>query len=255
MRAEDRFLSRRMVLGLAAGLGAMAVASAGRSASMSASSAQRKPAVENLKVNPSRTALINVDMQRCFVEGSPLAAPDGLALTKRINTLAKSCRDANAMVIHTRCMVRSDGTNLGAMGSLVPPFIVQLYTEGAPSAQLHDALYVARGDIILDKPRYGAFHATDLDLILRARSIDTVVISGIATNICCDTTAREAAQRDFRVLFLSDGTATKDMGGVSALDLQRTTCASMAQVFGKVHTIDEVIGALEECRRPPLSAG
>jgi ureidoacrylate peracid hydrolase len=139
--------------------------------------------------------------------------------------------------------MRADGSNLGVMAELVPPFIVALYTEGSDAAQLHDALEVGSTDIILDKPRYGAFHATDLELILRSRGIDTVVISGIATNICCETTAREAAQRDFRVIFLRDGTATKEMGGVSAADLQNATCASLGMVFAKIANTEEVIRA------------
>ena len=80
--------------------------------------------------------------------------------------------------------------------------------QGSESAALHPGLVVEPRDLLLDKPRFGAFHGTDLELILRARGIDTVIISGIATNVCCDTTAREANARDFRVLFLSDGTAT-----------------------------------------------
>jgi len=71
-----------------------------------------------------------------------------------------------------------------------------------------------------------------------------VLISGIATNICCETTAREAAQHDFRVVFLSDGTATKDMNGVAATDLQRATLASVGMVFAQIATIDEVEGNL-----------
>ena len=60
----------------------------------------------------------------------------------------------------------------------------------------------------LEKPRFGAFHGTDLELILRSRGIDSVIISGIHTTVCVDTTAREADMRDFRVFFLSDGTST-----------------------------------------------
>ncbi len=197
-----------------------------------------------LMIDPIRTALINVDMQRCFVEGSPLAAPEGLDLVERINDVIRACRDVGAAVVHTRGWMRPDGSNLGVMGELVPPFIVQLYTEGFGSAELHDALDVAPTDIIVSKPRYGAFHATDLELILRSRGIDTVIISGIATNICCETTAREAAQRDFRVLFLSDGTATKEMNGVSAAELQRATCASLGMVFARIVTVEDVTTAL-----------
>lgn len=195
----------------------------------------------DFSIVPKRTALINVDMQRCFVEGTPLASPDGPALAARINELMSACREVDMLIVHTRGWMKPDGSNLGVMAEIVPPFIVDLYTEGAESAELHDALNVAPTDVILNKPRYGAFHGTDLETILRSRGIDTVIISGIATNVCCDTTAREAAQRDFRVLFLSDGTATKEMNGVPADELQRATCASLGMVFAEIATIDGVI--------------
>jgi nicotinamidase-related amidase len=204
--------------------------------------------MSDLVLEPARTALLNVDMQRCFVEGSPLAVPEGPALVERVNGLSRTFRDLGALVVHTRGWMRPDGSNLGVMGELVPPFLVELYTEGSPGAQLYDGLEVSPQDVILNKPRYGAFHATDLELVLRSRGVDTVVISGIATNICCETTAREASQRDFRVVFLGDGTATKDMLGVSAADLQRATCASIGMVFGRIATVEEVRHAL-------LSAG
>jgi nicotinamidase-related amidase len=191
-------------------------------------------------------ALINVDMQRCFVEGSALASPEGIELAGRVNRLSEVCRRAGIMVVHTRVWIRPDGSNLGVMGELVPPFIRSLYTAGAPTAELHDALVVEHGDVILDKPRYGAFTGTDLDLILRSHGIDTLIISGIATNVCCETTAREAAQHDFRVLFLTDGTATREMNGVSAQDLQRATCATLGMVFAQIVTVDEVIEKIQK---------
>ena len=62
---------------------------------------------------PARTALINVDMQRCFVEGSPLASPDGLSVLARINRLAAACRDAGILIVHTRGWMRPDGQPRG----------------------------------------------------------------------------------------------------------------------------------------------
>ncbi|HET7310113.1 MAG TPA: isochorismatase family cysteine hydrolase [Mycobacteriales bacterium] len=206
---------------------------------------------DHLQLNPARTALVNVDMQRCFVENSPLAAPDGPELVRRLNELIRVCRQTGTLVVHTRGWMRADGSDVGpVMSELVPPFIVALYTEGADSAQLHDDLDVAPEDVIIDKSRYGAFHGTALESTLHARGIDTVIITGIATNICCETTAREAAQRDFRVLFLRDGTATKEMNGISADDLQRATCASLGMVFARIADIDEVTGALLAAREP-----
>jgi ureidoacrylate peracid hydrolase len=202
---------------------------------------------------PSRTALLNVDMQRCFVEDSPLASPDGVALTERINRLSRACREIGILVVHTRGWMRPDGSNLGVMGEIVPPFIVELYTQGAESAELHDALLVDERDVIVDKPRYGGFHGTDLEMILRSRGVDTVIISGIATNICCETTAREAAQRDFRVFFLSDGTATKEMAGIPADELQRATCASLGMVFAQIATVDEILEKIHTAALSPAN--
>lgn len=189
---------------------------------------------------PATTALLNVDMQRCFVEDTPLASPDGPALVEKINALIRTCRETGALIVHTRGWMARDGSNHGVMAELVPPFLVDLYTEGTPAAELHDALDVAADDLIVNKTRYGAFHGTDLAQQLRQRGIDTVIVSGIATNICCETTAREASQHDFRVVFLSDGTATKEMNGVSAQDLQRATVASIGMVFAQIATISEV---------------
>jgi ureidoacrylate peracid hydrolase len=208
-------------------------------------------------LDPARTALLNVDMQRCFVDGSPLASPEGLALATRINRLSSACRDAGILVVHTRVWMRPDGSTLGVMGEMVPPFIRDLYTAGAETAEIHDAVVVAAEDIILDKQRYGAFTGTDLEMILRTRGIDTVIVSGIATNICCETTAREAAQLDLRVFFLSDGTATREMRGVSADELQRATCASLGMVFAQIVTVDEMIDKIRRAsgtRREPVGA-
>jgi hypothetical protein len=79
---------------------------------------------------------------------------------------------------------------------------------GSESAEFHECLVIDGKDVILEKPRFGAFHCTDLELLLRSRGIDTIMVTGISTNVCCETTAREAAIRHFHVLFVEDATAT-----------------------------------------------
>ena len=106
-------------------------------------------------------------------------------------------------------------------------------------------------DVLLDKPRRGAFQSTDLELILRSRGIDTVIISGIATRVCCETTAREAVPRDFQVFFLSDGTAMADMPGASAAELQKATLATLGFLFAQVLT-DEM---MQKIRHPAHRCG
>ena len=195
---------------------------------------------------PSNMALVNVDMQNCFVENSPVAAPGGLEVLERINRLIAACRAAGVLVVHTAHVVRPDGSNIGVMGEIVPPVNDGVIDKGSPSAELHGGLDVADGDILLDKPRLGSFHGTDLELILRARGIDTIVVTGICTNICCETTAREANVRDFRVFFLTDGTATFGIGDLTAEDIQAATCATLGFAFAQLASVDEMIAGLRQ---------
>jgi ureidoacrylate peracid hydrolase len=182
-------------------------------------------------VVPERTALINVDLQNTFVDKTP----DGLAIVERVNRLAAACRDAGILVIHTSHVLRPDGSNMGLLRE-IPAVRDGVITKGAPSAALHPQLVIDSRDLLLEKPRFGAFYGTDLELILRARGIETLIISGITTNVCCDTTAREANARDFRVLFLSDGTATPD-----GAEAHQAALDTLEGLFAQVLTIEQVL--------------
>jgi ureidoacrylate peracid hydrolase len=202
--------------------------------------------VAGFDVVPERTALVNVDLQNYFVEN----APDGLLILDRVNRLARECRKAGVQVIHTSHVLRPDGSNIGVLGELVPPVKEEGFlNQGTRTAALHDDLVVEPGDIRLEKPRFGAFHGTDLELILRSRGIDTIVISGISTPVCCDTTAREANARDFRVLFLSDATATNAGDSEEAAKYQRATLDVIDGLFGQVLTMDELLQKLSEAKK------
>jgi nicotinamidase-related amidase len=203
----------------------------------------------NFTLVPARTALVNVDMQNCFVQGSPISAPDGLVVQERINRVAAACRSAGIIVIHASHVLRPDGSNAGVLYEIAPLVKQGIINKGSESAALHKGLVVDPRDILLEKPRFGAFHGTDLELLLRSRGIDTIIVTGIATNVCCETTAREAMVRDFRVFFLSDGTTTFDMGDVSAAELQRATCATLGLLFAQVLTVDEIIKKISSAAR------
>lgn len=196
-------------------------------------------------VVPDKTALLNVDMQNCFVEGYPTSAPDGLDVLERINKLADVCRKAGIQIIHTSHVVRPDGSNIGVLGQIIPPVKDGMINKGSESAALHSKLVIADEDILLDKPRFGAFHGTDLELLLRARDIDTVIVTGITTNVCCETTAREANVRDFKVFFTSDGTSTFATGDLSKGEIQKASLTTLGQAFAKVISVDELIRKIE----------
>jgi ureidoacrylate peracid hydrolase len=208
-------------------------------------------------LDPGKSAFMIIDMQSVFVEDSPFAAPDGLEVLGRLNRLAAVCHEAAIDVIYTAHVLRPDHSNIGILGELLPPVDGGLIDDGSGSAALHPALRMTEEDIFLKKPRYGAFHGTDLELVLRQRNIDTLIIGGIATNVCCETTVREAAMRDFKVIFLSDGTATfglPDMGfgPVTAEEVQNVTCSVVGFFFGQVLTVDQVI---EKITAPRVDVG
>ena len=120
-------------------------------------------------VVPERTAHVNVDMQNCFVHGSAFSAPDRLAVQDRINRVAAACRAAGIVVIHTSHVLRLDGSNIGVLGEIALVVKKGIINKGSESAALHKELVVDARDILLEKPRFGAFHGTDLELILRSR--------------------------------------------------------------------------------------
>jgi ureidoacrylate peracid hydrolase len=190
-----------------------------------------------------------VDLQRCFVADSPVAAPEGLAVLERINRLAAACREAGVLVVHTRFALEPGGADLGVLAWTSPPARDGLLDRGNPESALHSDLVVdPERDVLIEKPRFGAFYRTGLQGLLLARGIDTVIIGGLLTNICCETTAREAAVRDFAVYFLSDGTATADMGGATAAELQKATLATLGFLFARVYTVDETLTEIRAAR-------
>jgi biuret amidohydrolase len=198
-------------------------------------------------IDPRKTAVVAIDLQNCNVEKSPIAAPQGLQVVDKLNLLAAHYRAAGSTIIWTRHAVRPDHSDVGILGKTVPPVTQGVIDDGAPSAALHPEVAVQAGDIILAKPHIGCFQATELETILRARGIDTVLIGGIATNFCCDTTARE-----FKVLFLSDGTATIDLrdtagATIPADQVQRLTLATLAFGFA------EVLSVAEACKKLPAT--
>ncbi len=194
---------------------------------------------------PHRTALVNIDMQNAFVEGTPLSAPNGRSIIGSINGLADTCRKAGVLVIHTVHVTREDGSNLGTMGKLIEPVRDGYIKKGSETAKLHPDIHLGPNDIILEKPRYGAFTGTDLDQILRGNGIDSIIITGICTNICCETTAREAGMKDYQVFFTEDGTETFPIGNVGVDEIKRVTLATLGTAFANIVTIPDLITLIE----------
>jgi len=176
-----------------------------------------------IEVDWGNTALLIIDMQRDFMEpggfGETLGN-DVSQLARAVQPIAavlKAARETGMMVVHTREGHLPDLSD-------APPAKIE---RGAPSLRIGDpgpmgrilirgeaghdiipALYPVEGEIVIDKPGKGAFYATTLGADLKARGIDTLLVCGVTTEVCVNTTVREANDRGYRCIVLADGCAS-----------------------------------------------
>jgi nicotinamidase-related amidase len=170
-------------------------------------------------LRPATTALVIIDMQRDFLRPGGFGAllgNDVALLTRVIEPLAAvldAARAAGMMVIHTREGHRPDLADCPpsklARGHLDTPIGAEgpngrVLVRGEPGHGIVDELAPIAGEIVLDKPGKGAFYATDLELLLRNAQITSLVVTGVTTEVCVHTTVREANDRGFECLVLSD---------------------------------------------------
>lgn len=190
-----------------------------------------------MALNASKAALLVIDMQKFFLDPqSPSFTVGGLAILPRLQTLIKAFREADRPVIYTRHVHHPDHIDSGILGWWWEGMCI----EGSPQSEIHDDIAPRPAEKVILKHRYSAFYNTDLETILRCLKVEDLVITGIMTNMCCESTARDAYFRDYRVFFLADGTGsvTEDMHVASLLNL--------AFGFAYVTTVDRIV---EELRR------
>ena len=196
--------------------------------------------------------MIVVDMQNDFVqEGAPIEVPRARAMVPRLNRLLDVCRARNILVIYIHHVIRGGEIDAGRLADHHAAIRNnQAIIEGTPNVEIYREMKPRPGDLVVAKPRYSAFYGTDLETILLSKGIDTLIIGGTVTNVCCDSTARDAFSRDYKVIFLSDGTAARDLpdlgfGPVSAEEIQKVVLTVLAMSFAQVSSIDQVIAEIE----------
>jgi isochorismate hydrolase len=146
---------------------------------------------------PGRCALLVIDMQQYFFS---IAAP----ILGNVLSIIEACRSVDIRTIFTR----HGHKNISEDGGMLVAWWGDLIEYGSKDWELINALKPSDTDGVIDKNRYSVFHGTGLDESLRSRKIEELIITGVMTNCCCETTARDAFVRDYRVFFVSDATAT-----------------------------------------------
>jgi len=188
-----------------------------------------------MSLNQEKSALLIIDMQEFFLDpDSPSFTCGGLAILPVLTRLASVFREKNRPVIYTKHVHHPDNLDSGIMGW----WWKGMCTEGSAESEIHHDISPLPSEKEILKHRYSAFYNTDLETILRCLKIEDLVISGIMTNMCCDSTARDAYYRDYRVFFLADGT-----GSINE-EMHLASLLNLAFGFAYVTTADRIISEL-----------
>lgn len=181
----------------------------------------------------NKAVLLVVDMQRYFLEerGHGFAC-GGVAALSNVQRLMAHFRERKRPVVFTQHVHRKDGSDVGILGKWweeVGPI------EGTPDAEIDPRVRPLEGEIIVRKNRYSAFYHTNLDEILKKMGAREIVIIGVMTNICCESTARDAFFRDYMVRFVADATGTVKE------EMHKGTLLNLAYAFADICTTEELI--------------
>ncbi len=158
--------------------------------------------IKKLEFNPSRSVLLVLDMQKVFLdESSHSFIPSSRAIIPNLRLLIQDYKRRGFPVLMTRHI--NSFENAGTMKKWWNSLIL----EEDPCSELMDE-FKHLADLVIKKSQYDAFYKTNLEELLRDRGVEQVVITGVMTHLCCETTARSAFIRGFEVFFVVDATAT-----------------------------------------------
>jgi ureidoacrylate peracid hydrolase len=198
------------------------------------------------RLDPAKTALIVIDMQNAWVrEDGPGYSPYCRAIVPNINRLAGAMRAAGGSVWWVRAIYDdAPRTWSSYMEFLSPEFLTDMLgalSEGNEGSALWHELDIKPSDQHVIKRRFSALiqGSSDLDARLRAAGIDTMIITGTATNVCCESTARDAFMLNYRTLVVSDANAT------ASDEAHNASLNALFNRFADVFTTDEVTVLLE----------
>ncbi len=219
----------------------------------------RQQRIEELhRCQPGRTALLVIDMQRGFLDpGAALEVPQGRQIVPNLQQLIALCRTKRVPVIFTQFVyseaiacLRGDPFGIehlpmepGGTPGFGRPSSNCLVGPGAPegpnSAEIVPELAPAPGELVIAGHVYDKFYGTPLDLALRTRDVRWLILGGVTTDICVNSTLMAAASRDYRITVLTDGVATLWP------EIQEACFRIWERKFARLRTTAEILAELE----------
>jgi ureidoacrylate peracid hydrolase len=198
-------------------------------------------------IDPAKTAHVVIDMQNGFMErGAPVEVPAARGIVDNINRISAAVRESGGLNVFVHFTTPEGEAPawpvlMERLGKTAGETHRDAFTRGAHHWQLWPTLEVEDGDVEIEKVRFSAFTpgASGLDALLRERGIDTVIVTGTLTNCCCESTARDAMQLNYRVLIAADANAAlSDEEHAATLHI-------MAMIFADLYSADELVELLK----------
>ncbi|QBD80754.1 cysteine hydrolase [Ktedonosporobacter rubrisoli] len=192
------------------------------------------------EIERANCALLVIDMQDEFVKPhwTPFWVPEATRQVPQIKRLLEACRAYRVPVIYTAFARTHHYLDRPLAGPFMPNRYAEEDAAWFRAGTIWSELAPQEDEIVLYKPSYGAFYDTPLETILKNLHKDTVIICGTLTNFCCGTTARQAYERGFKVVFGSDITATDDPA------MQQPELQVLRKGFARVLALEEILTEL-----------
>ncbi|MGD0991757.1 MAG: hydrolase [Gemmatimonadales bacterium] len=192
--------------------------------------------MDQLSLDPRTTALVLIDLQRGIV-GRQTAPHAAAHVVERAQRLVQRCREVGATVVLVRVAYAADGRDRLSQkvdaapwsAGNVPPDFSELVPELSPMP----------GDVVITKRQWGAFYGTELDLVLRRRGVRTIILGGISTNFGVESTARDAWERGYELVFAEDAMAAM------AAEAHQFAVTQIFPRLGRVRSTDDALKALK----------
>ena len=200
------------------------------------------------ELTPKNTALLVVDMSLDFLQvGAPFETVEGRQMLPRLIRFIRHCRELELPIIYLNHVHQPGANDKGTLADRFPVIrdgkAVRAGTEGVT---IWPEIAPQAGDMVIEKIRQSGFMYTRLDATLKEMKMANLLMAGVSTGACVESTARDAVSRDYFVYMLSDVTATSGIadlgwGEVDSATLQRVLLTNFARHFGKVASTEELM--------------
>jgi len=190
-----------------------------------------------MRIRPKRACLLVIDMQNEFLEDwGAVFFHYATEIVPNVKRLLGACRRSAVPVIFTGHVHEDPSVDGGMTAQWWPEIKMgQSLIKGTRGAEISSQLRPRKSEKIIWKHRYSAFYNTDLEIILRGMKVTDLIVTGVLTNVCCESTARDAFFRDFRVFFVADATATSEP------EFHVASLKNLAYAFTYVTSTDDLV--------------